>query len=201
MTTHTPLPPEIWERTPPEAQASILYLEARVAALETTVQDVMERVHQDSRTSSRPPSSDPPHSQRQRRHRQPSGHRPGGQPGPHGQTRTLLPVAEVDEVIALKPTSCARCHQLLDGDDPQPRRHQVCEITPIRPVVLAYQLQQLTCPACGRRPARHGPPGCPQGGMVRGHKRSQRFLRGRSTYGAKAVLALTVRRVRALLNR
>jgi hypothetical protein len=38
MDTHSPLPPAIWDRTPPEAQAYILHLEARVAALEASVQ-------------------------------------------------------------------------------------------------------------------------------------------------------------------
>ena len=105
MDTQAPLSPEIWDRTPPEAQAYILHLATRVATLEATVQTLTEQLHQDSRTSSRPPSSDPPTSQRQRRRRPPSGRRPGGQPGHRGQTRTLMPVAEVDEVITLKPES------------------------------------------------------------------------------------------------
>ena len=142
MDTKPPLPPEIWERTPPEAQAYILHLEARVATLEATVQALLEQLHQDARTSSRPPSSDPPTSQRQRRRRLPSGRRPGGPPGHSGQTRALMPVAEVDEVITLTPASCAYCQQPLDGDDPQPQRHQVCEIPPIRPVVTAYHIHR-----------------------------------------------------------
>lgn len=148
MDTHPALPPEIWERTPPEVQAYILHLEARVATLEAAVQDLTERLQQDSHNSSRPPSSDAPKSQRQPRRRQPSGRRPGGQPGHRGQTRPLIPVAEVDEVIVLKPESCGRCDQPLDGDDPQPYRHQVVEIPPIRPVVTEYQLHRLSCPAC-----------------------------------------------------
>ncbi len=163
MDTHSPLPPAIWDRTLPEAQAYILHLEARVAALEASVQALREQLHQDSRTSSRPPSSDPPTSQRQRRRRPPSGRRPGGQPGHRGQTRMLLPVAEVDEVIMLKPASCARCHQPLDGDDPQPQRHQVFEIPPIRPVVTEYQVHRLVCPACGDVTQATWPAGVPTG--------------------------------------
>src|SRR5439155_1343693 len=163
MDTHSPLPPAIWDRTLPEAQAYILHLEARVAALEASVQALREQLHQDSHTSSRPPSSDPPTSQRQRRRRPPSGRRPGGQPGHRGQTRMLLPVAEVDEVIMLKPASCARCHQSLDGDDPQPQRHQVFEIPPIRPVVTEYQLHRLSCPGCGEATQTAWPAGVPRG--------------------------------------
>ncbi|HEY5869483.1 MAG TPA: IS66 family transposase [Candidatus Tectomicrobia bacterium] len=147
MATHPSLPSELWDRTPREVQDHILALEARVAALEATVQELMERLQQDSRTSSRPPSSDPP--QRQRARRQPSGRRPGGQPGHRGQTRTLVPKEDVDVVIPLKPEGCARCQQPLAGHDANPQRHQVIEIPPIRPVVTEYHLHQLVCPSCG----------------------------------------------------
>jgi transposase len=58
-------------------------------------------------------------------------------------------VEEVDVVIPLKPEQCARCQQPLTGDDPQPQRHQVLEIPPLKPVVTEYQWQQLVCPVCG----------------------------------------------------
>ena len=43
--------PELWERTPPEVQAYLRALEARVAALAATVQQLREQLQQDSRTS------------------------------------------------------------------------------------------------------------------------------------------------------
>jgi hypothetical protein len=59
MDAKPPLPPEVWERTPVEAQAYILALDARVVMLEAmvqrlqaTVQQLTERLQQDSRTSS-----------------------------------------------------------------------------------------------------------------------------------------------------
>ncbi len=157
------LPPDIWDRTPPEAQALLVHLATRVATLEATVQALTEQVRQDSRTSSRPPSSDALSRQRPRRRRQPSGRRPGGQPGHNGQTRALLPAEDVDAVIALHPACCARCQQPLDGDDPQPQRHQVFEIPPIQPVVTEYQLHRLTCPGCGEITQAAWPAGVPRG--------------------------------------
>ena len=65
MKTTSPLSQEMWERTPAEAQAYIRALEARVAALEATVQRLLERLHMDSHNSSQPPSSDPPATSRQ----------------------------------------------------------------------------------------------------------------------------------------
>jgi transposase len=147
MTTHPSVPSALWDRTPREVQEYILALEARVAALEATVQELMERWQQDSRTSSRPPSSDPP--QRRRPRRPPSGRRPGGQPGHQGQTRTLVAMEDVDVVIPLKPKQCPRCQQPLVGNDAHPQRHQVIEIPPSRPMVTEYQLHQLVCPICG----------------------------------------------------
>ncbi len=140
METQPPLPSEIWDRIPPEAQACIEALVARVAALEATVKDFTERLQQNSHNSSRPPSSDASSGKRRgRRHRQPSGRTPGGQPGHRGQTRALIPVEDVDEVIVRKPSSCATCHHALVGEDPQPHRHQAVEIPPMRPVVTDYQ--------------------------------------------------------------
>ena len=109
------LPSDIWDRTPPEAQTYIGALQARLCALESIVQALQEenralqeRLNQTSRNSSRPPSSDPPQAQRPNRPR--SGRRRGGQPGHRGQTRTLIPVEEVDEVVPIKPEQCASCH-------------------------------------------------------------------------------------------
>ena len=159
------LPPEIWERIPPEAQAYIRALESRVAALEVMVQQLREQVQQTSRTSSRPPSSDPPQALGQRPRREPTGRRPGGQPGHAGQARALVPVEEVDGVVPVKPERCHACQHLLWGEDPQPQRHQVTEIPPVKPVVTEYQLHRLVCPACGEETRAEMPAGVPTGGF------------------------------------
>src|SRR5215217_6061099 len=155
------LPRDIWERTPPEAQAYIGTLEARVATLEDMVRTLQEQLNQSSRNSSRPPSSDPPQSQRPTRPR--GQRRRGGQPGHPGQTRTLVPVEDVDEVVVLKPEQCSGCHAPLSGDDPTPFRHQVIEIPPIKPVITEYQWHQLPCPACGETTRAPWPAGVPSG--------------------------------------
>ncbi len=177
MHSETPLSPEVWERIPPEAQAYIRALEARVGALEETVQrlqaamqqleatvhQVREQLQQNSRTSSRPPSSDPPQAVGQRPRRAPSGRPPGGQPGHEGQTRVLLPVEAVDVVILVKPECCRRCRHPLQGADSQPQRHQVTEIPPVKPVVTEYQLHRLVCPSCGESTRAELPVDVPRG--------------------------------------
>src|SRR3989441_7547162 len=161
METLPALSHEVWKRTPPEAQAYIRALEARVATLEGMIQALQEQLNQTSRNSSRPPSSDPLH--RERPHRPRSTRRRGGQPGHPGSTRTLIPVESVDEVVVVKPEQCSGCHAPLSGDDPTPFRHQVMEIPPIQPVVTEYQWHQLVCPACGETTRAPWPAGVPSG--------------------------------------
>ena len=171
METPAALPTDIWERTPPEAQAYIRTLEARlesVEALEATVhrlqeqiRQLEERLNQTSRNSSRPPSSDPPQSGRPKRPK--SKRRRGGQPGHQGHTRTLIPVEDVDAVIPIKPEQCAGCQAPLSGEDASPFRHQVLEIPPIKPTITEYQWHQLVCPDCGETTRAPWPKGVPSG--------------------------------------
>ena len=153
--------PDIWERTPPEAQTYIRALEARVAALEGLMQALQAQHKQTSRHSARPPSSDP--STHLRSHRPRSKRRRGGQPGHPGSTRTLLPVEEVDTIVVIKPEECMNCQASLAGDDPTPWRHQVREIPPIKPLVTEYQWHQLPCAACGEMTRAPWPAGVPSG--------------------------------------
>src|SRR5499425_2681437 len=168
MDTHPSLPLALWERTPPAIRAHIETLEGQVQTLTSMVHTLQEQVRtleerlkQTSRNSSRPPSTDPPPHQRPRR--PPGKRRRGGQPGHPGQTRTLVPVEEVDEVVVLKPTQCSSCHAPLSGDDAAPFRHQVIEIPPIKPVITEYQWHQLVCPACGETTRAPWPAGIPSG--------------------------------------
>jgi transposase len=169
MDAHPPLPPAIWEHTPPVAQelivaqaAALAQLRAEVAQLKATVEELAQRLGRNSRNSSQPPSADPPQVMRRAR-RESSGRRPGGQPGHEGQTRALIPAEAVDVLIPVKPIQCPRCQQPLRGNDPQPQRHQVTEIPPVRPVVTEYQLHQLCCPACGAVTRGELPAGVPTG--------------------------------------
>jgi transposase len=170
MNTERPFSQELWEQTPAAVQDYICALEARVTALEAvvqrleaTVQHLTERLHQDSRPSSRPPSSDPPQAATKRPRHESTGRRPGGQPGHEGHTRALVPVEAVDVVRPIKPVRCRRCQHPLVGEDPHPQRHQVTDIPPVKPVVTEYQRHQLVCPVCGDVSRAELPAGVPVG--------------------------------------
>jgi transposase len=172
MNAKRPFSQAVWDQTPVAVQDYIEALEARVAALEgsvqrleAAVQHLTEQVQQNSRNSSRPPSSDPPRASGKRSRREPSGRRPGGQPGHEGHTRALVPVEEVDVVVPVKPARCHHCQHPLQGEDPYPQRQQVTEIPPVKPIVTEYQLHRLVCPACGAATRAELPLGVPPGGF------------------------------------
>jgi transposase len=71
----------------------------------------------------------------------------------------------VDVVVPVKPERCHHCQHLLPGENPQPQRHQVTKIPPVKPVVTAYQLHRLVCPACGEETRAEVPAGVPTGGF------------------------------------
>src|SRR5436305_4396661 len=97
MSASPPLSADLWDSLPPEARALILALRAeaaelraKVRALQQQVQELQDRLNQDSTNSSRPPSTDPPAVKR-RPPRPFSGRKPGGQPGHERRQRPLLP--------------------------------------------------------------------------------------------------------------
>jgi len=122
--------------------------DAEIESLKTEVAALRERLGQNSANSSRPPSSDPLQSSRPSR-RQPSGKKQGAQVGHPGAGRSLKPAEEVDHLVDLRPLRCRRCGHRLQGDDPQPARHQVTEIPSAQAEVTEYRRHTLACAACG----------------------------------------------------
>jgi transposase len=140
-------------------EGQVRALLAQVAQLQARVAELEARLGQHSGNSSKPPSSDGPHVKR-RPPREPSGRRRGAQPGHERQQRPPLPP---DQIEPLKPTECRRCGHRLNGDDPQPIRHQVIDLPPIQPQVIEYQLHRLSCPCCGTTTCARLPAGVPRG--------------------------------------
>lgn len=143
------LPPDLLTDLPSAALAYIRWLEARVALvaqLEARIADLEAQLNQNSRNSSKPPSSDPPAVKRAPP-RPASGKKSGGQPGHPKHERAL--VEHPDRTLDCKPTACRRCQRPLAGDDPVPLRHQVTELPPVTPTVTEYRRHRLHCPCCG----------------------------------------------------
>jgi transposase len=133
-------------------------LQALVVSLQERIRELEERLAQNSRNSSKPPSSDgpdlkpPPKRRRSKRQR-------GGQAGHPGHSRAMVPADQVDQLIPCVPERCARCGEVLSGRDPTPERLQQLDIPEPRVVVTEYQIHRLCCPGCGQLTAGELPPG------------------------------------------
>src|SRR4051812_49764629 len=136
MAGRPPLSQDLWVTLSPEAQAAV---SALVQSFEHRIADLEERINKNSTNSSKPPSSDPP-SVKRRPPTPASGKKRGGQPGHRHHPRALVPPEQLRRVIECKPPKCRCCGDELLGDDPEPIRHQVAEVPPVRPVEDEYRL-------------------------------------------------------------
>jgi transposase len=73
----------------------------------------------------------------------------------------LVSPEQLRETFEIKPSHCKGCGAVLQGDDPDPLRHQVAEIPPVRPDVDEYRLHRLTCSCCGTTTRAELPAGVP----------------------------------------
>src|SRR4051794_29018511 len=171
-----PLVPELSATTPAPGPARLLEQLAMLrrenaaprtqnAALQARIRELEARLGQDSSNSSRPPSSDSPQAP-VRPKAPPSGRKRGGQPGHPGVFRRLLPVEQVDEIVAVVPERCRHCEQSFPEPTTRHRgrvwRHQVVDLLPLAVRVTEYQMAVRRCAHCGRRTRASLPPGVPR---------------------------------------
>jgi hypothetical protein len=151
------------DESPIDWRARAEAADARVAALEEQVSDLIARLSKDASNSHSSPSSDRP-GRRQRRKKKGSGRKPGGQPGHKGHHRALLPESEVDHPVPVRAESRRCCGASLEGRPAvgEPMRVQQAELPRIRPVITEFQAVRVTC-ACGAinaTPVRRDQTGC-----------------------------------------
>jgi len=73
---------------------------------------------------SRPPATGRAGIQTIRTAQEGSGRKRGGKQGHSGAGPELLPIEWVDAVVEHHPDTCRHCGTLLEGEDPEPLRHQ-----------------------------------------------------------------------------
>ncbi|MBO0806488.1 MAG: IS66 family transposase, partial [Nocardiopsaceae bacterium] len=125
---------------------------AQVKALRERVEWLSRRLGKDSSNSSKPPSSDGPFRgprPRGRSSRQPSGRKPGKQPG--APSPALGQVPDPDARAECAPLECRACGAGLSGAPVTgEQRLQVFEAQPAPPPrVTGYVVQARECPCCG----------------------------------------------------
>lgn len=130
-----------------EQAATIERLEVEVVELRGEVAELRRRLAQNSRNSSRPPSSDGLAKPSPKSLRRPSGRKPGGQQGHEGGH--LAQVAAPDAVVDHVPAVCGGCRGALgDGVDVEHRVRQVFDLPEVRLSAVEHRAWTRRC-ACG----------------------------------------------------
>src|SRR5947209_10780550 len=118
--------------------AQLLPVKEQLAQANARIKDLEERLAQDSRTSSKPPSSDGL-ARLPRSSRRPSGKRPGGQVGHPGHTLTM--VEQPDDVVPHRPEVCCQCNTDLSRvPGIVAERRQVLDVPEIPLVAHAHHI-------------------------------------------------------------
>ncbi len=126
--------------------AELLPLKEQLAQATARIKDLEDQLAKDSRTSSKPPSSDGL-ARLPRSSRRPSGKRPGGQTGHPGHT--LAMVEQPDEVVRHRPEVCSQCSADLSRvPGIVAERRQVLDVPEIRLVAQEHQIEAIWCPTC-----------------------------------------------------
>jgi transposase len=121
--------------------------DARIEVLARRVAELEALLRKNSRTSSKPPSSDGPVKPPPRSRRAPSDRAPGKQPGEPGFT--LRQVERPDEVLTHRPRACDGCgRSLRDSPVTSVEARQVFDLPCVELRVVEHRLQHRRC-RCG----------------------------------------------------
>jgi transposase len=141
--------PVDWEQVAAERGVEIERLQVENTELKARLAKLEERMGQNPRNSSMPPSAEglakPP--SMNRKARRATQRRPGKQPGQEGSY--LVPVEHPDEVVVHAPASCTRCGaDLAQGEVEGSESRQVFDLPAVRPYVTEHQMETRRC-RCG----------------------------------------------------
>ena len=144
-----------WEKTPESVKrlvrssiGRIEQLERQYEELKTENQLLFEQVKQNSKNSSKPPSQDLSKGFKIKEQKQ-SGKKRGAQLGHEGHERQLYPIEQCQSVEDYYPGECIYCGEKLHGEDAQPYRVQIAEISIVVPEVCEHRFHALSCEQCG----------------------------------------------------
>jgi len=124
-------------------------LTAQVTALQLKVTELEARLAQNSRNSSKPPSSDGPGKPKPKSLRKRGEHPTGGQKGHKGHT--LEKVAVPDRIVQhAPPTHCDACHHRLLAKATVVETRQEIDLPALKFETTEHQVLAASCAACGK---------------------------------------------------
>ena len=119
-----------------------------ISTLWDRLNDLEDRLNQNSRNSSRPPSSNGPGASSSAPAKKPTGRKRGAQSGHKGSKRMLADT--VDETRTYYPDDTCACGGDIAINDSPYRRHQVFDIPSQAFSVVEHQLHQGQCCQCSK---------------------------------------------------
>lgn len=127
--------------------ARIQQLEQQVQALRQQLQATQDRLAQNSRNSSHPPSADRPEAPQPKSLRQKSGRKPGGQPGHPGHTLQFTHAPQHTEMHRLLRCECGQDLSAQPALDYE--RRQVFDLPSLTLECTEHRAEIKECPGCG----------------------------------------------------
>ena len=171
-----------------ELKAALAEALAEIARLRTEIVGLKEQVRQNSRNSSKAPSSD---FGRRKLPKEPAGRKPGGQPGHAGTTREVVPPEKVDAFVDQDPEICANCGTPLEAASRiDADLRQIVETPEFKAFVREFRLWKKRCPKCGGFTRGKMPPGSPKGAFGPRIQATAAMLSGRFRLSRREVKAL-----------
>lgn len=120
---------------------------ARITELEARVTSLENQLKQNSRNSSKPPSSDGYKRPSPKSLRTPGANKSGGQVGHPGST---LRITQIPDRIIVHPLTICTCGcSLADSPILRTEKRQVIDLPPFRAEVTEHQIEVKRCPTCG----------------------------------------------------
>lgn len=132
-----------------EKQTVIIEQQAtRISELEARVQGLENQLKQNSRNSSKPPSSDGFKRPQPKSLRTPGAKKSGGQVGHPGTTLRMIDAPDQIVIHSIQVCTCG-C-SLTEMPVHRTEKRQVIDLPPIRTEVTEHQVEVKFCPVCGR---------------------------------------------------
>lgn len=154
MEIKRPFSPFEWHALPEAVRVYISALEKNIVSLgeqvkllEKRVEQLENRLNQNSQNSNKPPSSDGPFKKPKTKAAKKKRKR-GAQKGHKGHRQQLLKPSRVEKILP-KQCSCGNCDFTVSRLKPY-YTHQVIELPKIQMEVIHYILQQGKCRKCGK---------------------------------------------------
>lgn len=147
---------QVYEQGPEAVVTLVMHLysiferqQVQIEQLTTRVKELEDRLAQNSRNSSQPPSSDAP-IRRTKSMRTRSGKKPGGQKGHPGKTLKAHP--NPNHIQHHSPQSCHDCGQSLEtvGGIENAESRQVFDLPPLNLEVIEHRTVSKVYPCCGK---------------------------------------------------